>query len=1653
MKSPRTSHKQRQKPSRTRRKILTRQAAGGAASTAGSNYQVRVAAWAAAHLLAEDPLPLAGINAVPATLLCQTDQTVDDILIETEKGGTLLFQAKRDVAFSLVAGSEFCKTLEQFVGQYTACDDRAADTLPVGRSLDSARDALILVTTRKSSASKVTALAQLLDRVRVLPPSRDLTAAATTANQRDVLHAISKGLRTIWRGHRAKPPASAELRGLLSVIHVLFLDVGPSERGESDAINLLRDRVLLHPQDAKPAWAALMQTTSELFELRGGTNRAQLQHRLSGFALRSAPSYLEDIGRIAAHSRENLFLLEPLGELDFAEEVIRIDRASTRALRQSVEEGSLVLVGEPGAGKSGTILALGQSLVKEGRDVVVLAADRITSETLTGLRQEFRLDHGLAEVLANWLGRTPAFLLIDALDAVRGEPAAKALRELIQLASKQAPRWRIVASIRRFDLRYSPELQDLFPSAAPAAEAPYLDPDFGGIRHFRVPLLDDGELAVVSDRAPLFKALLRVAPEPLRDLLRNPFNLRLTASLLSAGASARDLSPIKTQVALLDRFWVYRVLGDDGLADARENVLRAVCEGMVKSRRLRIERDRFRDTSFSQPLDALLSRQILSESTDRTVLSFSHHVLFDYATARLLLRGDGRLVQILQNDPALTLVVRPSLVLHFQDLWHQEPKRGGFWDEVLGVAKASVPETARLLGPTVAVSEARIFEDYRPLVDLLASAVPSEHEVAGQVLAHIVGAVVTWPPAVPASYWVYLLHALAKHASAATAYPIRALLSFLTDREAELPLADRTLLGDAAREVLAYLWGQTDADPYFVVFALQSVCRAADTNVKASVTLLRAGLEADHIRAVGDRELSWLARELPPFFSLDPGFARDVYIASFGNPITSTEPRPMGASRILPLVSNRGQDYRMALYQLGKSLPQFLSVAPLDAARAALSVVESHVRNERPTDIESTPEETFEFAGRIARVKMDYSSIWDAGSAVGGDAHSALIAFVGHINQLAERGDVNTIEAILGIVVSENRLAAIWRRLLLLGAKHPRTIGSMLRSLLWALPILTSYDCSVAAGDLIKATFNSLDAADRERIETAIFSIPKHLSGRDPEAVMHLRNRLIGCLSPEAIVSAEIAELQQQLAAKGELPENRPHFVIGPMTSSPYSEEDHLARLGVPVEAPANVSLRGLSKPAEEFAALHLNAEPDREATRGVFPALRRLHEGLRTAEGDGVHEEQSAQAWGHLLAAASQAARSSEIESDAELRAFVTDVVLAGSTHPRPAPRPDQDEQFDRFPSWGSPAPRVDAACGLVRLAWHQAAVTQPVLDALQRLARDPVPAVRFQIAVHVHGLARADTDAVWRLVDTFTEHETSSAILRGLVTGPLTWLARQAPDRAQQNLQRIWDRLATLLVSAEAREAIIELWASLYVWRGDGPSLAALRRVATEFPRTVDGLGRVPFILRDVLTYGKTDRPDPNADAIRRRAFEVFTLFLERVRDVFNALRTSTVPDEDNLTASARLLDHMAAELYFASGAFDDQRQGGREEKTEAERRRFFAESILTIESLATVPIPSLIHHLLETAESFISFEPERVFLMVCRILESGAASGYQYEGLAADLFVRIIERYLASYPTLFQQSETCRQKLLKALDTFVRVGWPSARRLTYRLDDILR
>ena len=413
--------------------MTIRRTAGGAATAGGMDFQHRVTAWVAVRILAEKEISLPWNLPVTATLewlRCETEQPVDDLLVGTSDGGLVFSQIKHTLQLSVSVNSNLAAAFNQFVRQFVAYRATAPGKRPWERPLDPVRDRLVLITGPGSSLPIRDHLPRVLDRLQGLVQGQPLDDAAVNQAERRVLSVAANHVKKAWQAALGVLPADNEIRQFLSLIRVQVLDVDDGGADENMTKDRLRNAVLHDPGQADTAWALLITACARLAAARSGTERHALQQFFLnvGIDLQAPRSYRDDIERLRAHSQTTVDRIAHLARIQIGATEVKIPRHSTEELRRAAEEDALLVVGVPGAGKSGALHDLVQKLRDEGRDVVFLAVDHLAACSLGEIRQELGIDHDLTEILANWPGTASAFLVIDALDAARAELTARTIR-------------------------------------------------------------------------------------------------------------------------------------------------------------------------------------------------------------------------------------------------------------------------------------------------------------------------------------------------------------------------------------------------------------------------------------------------------------------------------------------------------------------------------------------------------------------------------------------------------------------------------------------------------------------------------------------------------------------------------------------------------------------------------------------------------------------------------------------------------------------------------------------------------------------------------------------------------------------------------------------------------------------------------------------------------------------------------------------------------------------------------------------------------------------------------------------------------------------------------------------------------------------------
>ena len=911
--------------------------------------------------------------------------------------------------------------------------------------------------------------------------------------------------------------------------------------------------------------------------------------------------------------------------------------------------------------------------------------------------------------------------------------------------------------------------------------------------------------------------------------------------------------------------------------------------------------------------------------------------------------------------------------------------------------------------------------------------------------------------------WAEWAEIFARTLRLSTAQALCQLLMRMLEVPEALTSTQRRDLNAASRRLLEFAWAQDPMDTWLSANALVSVCRSFAGGPEESAALIRRSLAPDHLARWGAVELPRLADEVRRLCAFAPELVEDIYRTAFSYEERSTAETQMYASQILPLRSNRRQDYDIGLFTLAEAFPAFLDAALVFATRSLIAVADAGEQGN--TSAHDAAEAEFTFRGRFARTRLREDLRPSFGSTYLGDM---LRAFQVHLEGLDRADAAAERSVILDLVAMQNRSGAVWRLLLLIGASCPQTWGVYVRELGRAVPILTGLATSAAAGDYLAATFEHCDTADRERIEKAVLSIADSRCSADAEdntVARRIRDRLLSRLPVSAVVTTEVRNLRMQVSeptataeelwAQADIADDGFIGADDPLIASLLEKVGRHVGLPVPPQ--------GLSASrVQEFIQKYINEVPGPLEVNTILPDLEEMYLGLTGTETAPDPFEQRTTNWGHLAQACTIIARSEGLDCETTTGTFVRRTLLEASRDPEPEYRPEIDEYFDEHAAWNSPAPRVDAAIGLLQLTRSPACADRDVLDAIEQLSQDQVPSVRMQVGLYAARLYSVDPERMWRILVGLCHHEPRLGVLRMTVEGALRSLFTVDANRVGELVRTVYHRVVEGPGAQQTRHACLPLLIHFYIVRDEAACRSILFEIAQNPLEHAREAKSLSHFLREAgaLACGPIDPPDPEREEMRHRGLELF-----------HALVRSTVPAGRGLLASyaemstgraseaihrqmkafLELVGSLGKQIYFASGAHDAQRQ--RPTPSLPLLCRYLREITPSLDDLAELGLAPVAHDLIQTLAYLLSCDPPAVFRRVGSIVKSSADNGYQSEAMGADLIVQIVERVLAEHRPMLREDVESRRVLIELLDAFVRAGWPQARRLTTHLEEIFR
>jgi hypothetical protein len=1657
---------------------------GGRATASGVGYEGHLAAWLGIKMLhGQRSLVWKGIHGGNiAAITLQTPTAVDDVVVDLTgvAGVKAVHISAKDRAKTIAltkASDAFTDPMRAFVTQChaTGGKTRLVWAVPTSAGTKVNRHLLNALESFRRDAGDQPLQKFINGRIK---------------DEAEALRAVLKIVKPAWMKATGAKATDAQLKGFLRAMFVEVMDFEHGKAHDQAAEAEVRAQLAANPDDSGKIWRKVdsLFTDANRRGLRVTADSLRRDLKAEGLQLLAPPDYAEDLRLVREITNRSNARLEEHCSLPFgptAIDQVMIDRpVELAALLGGVKRGHLLVTGEPGGGKSGLLHALVEALRAEGTPCVTLLAEEVYSPSL---RNVGNLQHPLDEVLANWPDGVRGVVITDALDAVRDVDTQKRVRSLLQTIQRSASGWTVVASVREFDLKNGRELREAFPGEGVAG---FSESDFKGVAHFHVPRFSEVQVdALVSLRPEIgqFVASARANPKSAT-LHRSPFYLRLAATLLKNYVPPQRLADWTSPAVLLREFWRDRVQNGEG-ANARHRVLRRICEAMVARRSIEVsEKELVLNDDEAQAISDLRSRGILQGpnlqfatlvNTDQ--LSFVHHLLHDYAIARAYIPEAAEpFVTFVVKNPLLPVLYRQSFVFALEELWDADSAHATFWSVTLRLeSEPTLHAISRLLAPNLAARRVRTSADLDGLRAAITGAKAAD-EPGPKALIHLTSGLQDAAPSIildGAEAWCEFVEQLSGLLvrSAFLEWPLAQLVARIREAGCGSTANQAKALNVAGRNLLAMHVakpvekGWVHASRVGVAAISATFASAPVESEAALLSLLTPARLANFPQADLDALIDNLDA-LPP---AGGEVIRRVYAAAFADRPAPGRWRNMGPLT-LPMSVQTSDDWNQLHYRLSlhyqKNGDADAALLTEAAYHAWSSVTRKKAHGPKPEPVVAT----VTFRGKVCTLTADHSHISNRHF----EHHEDQILhwFEQFLRKWASASDPAQLNAALDRFATLNPPPLMWTILMEAGKEHPATLGLLLVDLLDEPAFLTHYDLFYAAADLLGALHYHGDSAMRARLEKIVLVLPQRAPidpGETrsplPEWLEAAQDRALAHLEEANLIVPEVLILWQARSAAGALKTADHRGFDFRTRSHEFSPRELIERGGVDLK-------RG---PNEEMFKLQQRLE-------GLIPTDKAPFDGklfakswsLLLSADAAVRQHRKAEPmmaaslWGTLAMLCEQLTFHAKWVKGDSRWVFIRKILLRAARDARPK-RADNDSNQEG-PSYGSPAPRVEAAQGLPNLVYHLKRADAQVTHELKRLAKDFSKSVRWNVALRLAVLETSAPVLMWKLFDRIIRSETRYAVMESLVSS----LSRLWPRHPEEVLMRLAS-LAQKAARAPANHNVHDALAAAHFYEslrtGRKESGAYIQNLVRHVNRPAAGnaLSRLLAACRSdrLFIHGILEIPSVRDDELRAKVWD----FANRVLDAaqakiaplraqiakFDAANTPKSAETDKVLEAVKQLSlvihEVAQELYFACGATAKEDGRGGDLLSDSQTMRFWQEARPLLTKLADEMHPQSSSYLIKTLHHLLPCNPGEVFLLVAKSLRSSRVAGIQYDQLIAGEVVALVNQALADHRDIFRsvpgQKNPCLDALLEVLDQFVEAGWPEARKLTHRLEEIHR
>ncbi len=1613
------------------------QHSGGAAMAGGQRFQARVTAWWCARVLLQTPMgELFGFKAesVPQRIFSETNDDVDDLRVEFDASEVLFGQCKRSLSLSSSVDSEWGSVVKQFY--------REQQNISPGIGY-----CLILFYEKNNRRLKM--LEQILRRYRQSPQGSNIIDAAKNQQEQEIVNE----LLTLTQSVACAPNGdqSISVQQLLKRIYIKQLQLEQSDSDSLAIIDALQNGLLSNPSQLTSVLRLLHCLADDLLAERGSIDRIALRNRLisEGVALRESVNYKKDFERL--YDLTNIEVIDQTEKgrtsLSIANDKLHISRPVLKEIVRAVQEASYIITGGAGSGKTGCLLTLVEELKSTGFRVWYWAADSLPYSSPQELQTHLNLQNFWSGIFSEAVSTSQTVLIIDGLDGLRDPAIQNGYRKLIALAKRVGIR--VVASIRMFDLRYASDLQGLFPASLEnSVSTQFISPDLKTVNHIVVPDLTEGEFNEVLAELPTAKEVLERNPN-LQPILYNLFNLDLLCKLISAGDSAIQFSALSTQAELFEEYWNRRIEAQP-LRQEMTVAIKETVEKMVEQKTLQTTPDNL----SANVSNALFSSDFIRHPVflpgrlpDEQLVEFNHHLLFDYVAERLFVRPRHKnLESELAIPNTWALFLRPSLLLYHRFAWTHG--RDDFWETILTLEKSSVSLLNKYPSYIVVAEEAKNRQDLQTLLEGVVKNDADSPKWIGVINQVISAASFTSLPVLfdksSGDWWIEFAKDLVSSANLELVFSGRRLLFSAFDKIENLSAIGKLLTNQSAIILIDFHWAHDKKPSRLISAPILWVCTTIASNLAESKKMIQKILSRPELERAGYLQAYGIANGIKYIWRVDPNLAVDVYDNIFGYSETGNEQIPMGFGQILPLLTNKRQDYEMVWYQLSQEYAEFLSAAPQEATRALIKTL-NHYLYQHHLYKAAYPVKEFLWEGSACHIQLDYSGFWDNSNA--GDPQEIMLQnWQQYLEKLSLNESNENWEKIKQVLIKENTIGAIWRKMLIAAGNSPKFFAQRIWTILLDSSFMVSLPMSVVE-DCIKAFVPHLSIESVYQIEKSVLSIPNqaHNCTGKGERLLAITARLLQFIPEEKLTPA----------AKDFLSKNPPvskEEQYGKVTTGvqEFTKEMWLQSQGLDITNPVIQELIETSSFLEQLTTKTIT-ESDVSVILQKMSEIEQKLADKPNAAGDAIGSLVQCRLIHGYAQLACSPFRLDNLLIDnltARFRAIIFDKCYFV---------PAQTAKWTQFREAELLNSKRDAVGALVCLAGKVDSLTDEYKSLLCTLARQPEKEVRMQVSMRLWSIFKKWPAYVWETlefwIDTLpSEPQNDEVLMIALIQNWFWVLQKNDSMRATQLMKK----LLNAVHSSNSRDLrkICGSWLGAIAF-GDGETWASkiLQELIQSLDENLDELqGASDFATGELLPRAI------KVNLIGHQEAMIFLLNLIGAAKDWAEIHQKEISSQPTSEVQQILKDlhwllyritiefRVSAENYATHWSS----MVSSEATTQVSDWWKNAEPILEV--LLAFPDPQIAYSLVDGIEHIIWFDVARGLHWLNKVTTASTPFGISGEQLAADKTINILGRVLAEHKIVLGMDES-RLDFVQILEAYLQIGWPKAINLAIQLESIFR